>query len=311
MKFTKTELQPKDTLPASLINAMQDAIVEIPSADILKNIDRHYWKRQEVEFSTVVTLTTTIYVYRNAASDESNTIYYSDSVSVVLDSDTNALKVVLDNPKTITYSCSNPAPIDLLERKYWHFDADAFVSGSNLNSETIYYSETPNKYFTPNNSGSYYITIQAAKVNASDTVIGDIEYVFAESEDAYPKGYIENYKYTYMGVPGDNILSSMKTQTGSYVGTGTYGIDNPNALTFEFKPKFVVVKLSGAMSVYGSGNSFFWIAGDNGAFSLNELNSEYGTMIGIEGNTLTWYSTKAAEYQANYSGYTYRYFAIG
>ena len=313
LKKLKTRVTPIEFGGTGADNPV-DALMNlgIPNSDVLKNIDKHYWKRQEVEFSTVVTSTTTMYIYRNAANNESNTIYYSDNVSVVLDSDTNALKVVLDNPIAITYSCSNATPIDILEGKYWSFDADAYVSGSNIDSENVYYSETLSKYVAPNNnSGGYYITIKAAQVKAQDTVTGDIEYVFAESEDAYPKGYDENYKYTYMGALEDNVLSPMKTQTGSYVGTGTYGSDNPNTLTFDFVPKLVIVKLKGLMSVYGSGNSFFYVAGDMGAFALNELSSDYGINISLVGNTLTWFSTKDANYQANYSGYTYMYVAIG
>lgn len=41
----------------------------------------------------------------------------------------------------------------------------------------------------------------------------------------------------YLGVLGDKT----RIETGSYVGTGTYGESNPNSLTFQFQPKFVVI----------------------------------------------------------------------
>ena len=39
-----------------------------------------------------------------------------------------------------------------------------------------------------------------------------------------------------------NIESRAKIQTGSYVGTGTYGANNPCSLTFDFVPKFLYIK---------------------------------------------------------------------
>ena len=37
-----------------------------------------------------------------------------------------------------------------------------------------------------------------------------------------------------------SALGFTKIQTGSYVGTGTYGKDNPCSLTFDFAPKFII-----------------------------------------------------------------------
>lgn len=46
----------------------------------------------------------------------------------------------------------------------------------------------------------------------------------------------------------DNVQASAdgkaKIQTGSYVGTGTYGADNPCSLTFDFEPKVVFIQSS-------------------------------------------------------------------
>ena len=41
-----------------------------------------------------------------------------------------------------------------------------------------------------------------------------------------------------------------KIQTGSYIGTGTYGSNNPNTLTFDFEPKLLIV--SGAVNGHTS-----------------------------------------------------------
>ena len=41
-----------------------------------------------------------------------------------------------------------------------------------------------------------------------------------------------------------SVRGYAKIQTGSYVGTGTYGADNPCSLTFAFRPEFVMVSSS-------------------------------------------------------------------
>lgn len=39
-----------------------------------------------------------------------------------------------------------------------------------------------------------------------------------------------------------SVRGYAKIQTGSYVGTGTYGANNPCSLTFKFAPKIVIVR---------------------------------------------------------------------
>ncbi|WP_298020986.1 hypothetical protein, partial [uncultured Dysosmobacter sp.] len=38
------------------------------------------------------------------------------------------------------------------------------------------------------------------------------------------------------------VSGAAKIQTGSYVGTGTYGESNPCSLTFDFSPKLVIIQ---------------------------------------------------------------------
>ena len=49
-----------------------------------------------------------------------------------------------------------------------------------------------------------------------------------------------------------DVLAQLGTkariQTGSYVGTGTYGADNPCSLTFDFVPKFLCINILHCMS---------------------------------------------------------------
>lgn len=92
-----------------------------------------------------------------------------------------------------------------------------------------------------------------------------------------------------------SALGFTKIQTGSYVGTGTYGVDNPNSLTFDFVPKFVIVTPDLANDVtsqgyigifiYGVAFAQYYYSGTTtGADNINLIVSGWGT------NTLKWYN---------------------
>ena len=115
-----------------------------------------------------------------------------------------------------------------------------------------------------------------------------------------------------------------KIQTGSYVGTGTYGSSNPCSLTFDFEPKL-----------------FLMVASDNGTIISNRLDNtapaaifdalttNYKKNYGLtqdfpsstgsgyygrkstDGKTLQWYNTVNAAYQFNTDGDIYYYLIVG
>ena len=129
-------------------------------------------------------------------------------------------------------------------------------------------------------------------------------------------------------------LGFSKIQTGSYVGTGTYGASNPCSLTFDFIPKLLI---------------FYNITGDvlesriqilvllTSSYSLGGVlpksvlvpvtyyngtkNENFNTYSKIVNTTIYWYvdfsmpyqgkSAEPAPAQLNQSGTTYRYFVIG
>lgn len=115
-----------------------------------------------------------------------------------------------------------------------------------------------------------------------------------------------------------SALGFTKIQTGSYVGTGTYGVDNPNSLTFDFVPKFVIVtpdlagrsSLEGYIGIFIYGAVFvpFSYSGTvTGADNVNLIVSGWGT------NTLKWYNGGNDRNQLNESpsGYVKKYNYIG
>lgn len=162
------------------------------------------------------------------------------------------------------------------------------------------------------------------KRNAS--TLAHIGYVAAPSSTAYPTdGTSGGYRYTRLG----QIGGAARIETGSYVGTGTYGSSNPNSLTFGFAPKL--------FSIYGT--RYIGIPGHNEISStctnsirnnilpFDVLSTSYGQRLSPnvyldnardisyakkseDGKTISWYAD-SADHQNNMSDFSYFYFAIG
>ena len=153
---------------------------------------------------------------------------------------------------------------------------------------------------------------------------GEWEYIQSSDRSAYPdSGEQDGYEYQYLGIPFENAATAPKIATGSYVGTGKYGPDNPNSLTFEFPPKLLfITQYNGDGNFYGANS----IGGNPMDCSI--LTTSYTAGLGFsnvsnsdglsgyakkteDGKTITWYHSRSADSQANYAQYTYYYFAIG
>lgn len=108
-----------------------------------------------------------------------------------------------------------------------------------------------------------------------------------------------------------NAIPAVKIATGSYVGTGTSGQNNPTTLTFPFEPKIVFIArgttpyggLLGTITpmIRGVQKS---IVGINGS----SLSIAYLTW---DNNSLSFYGNGGADTSLNESGITYHYVAIG
>ena len=129
-----------------------------------------------------------------------------------------------------------------------------------------------------------------------------------------------------------------RIETGSYIGTGTYGESYPNSLTFDDVPKLVgivMTKTVGSSSVYPDGHYYNNLIGYNDANNSSIILTDalpttaYGSGAGFgrfgagayygkksgDGKTIYWYSATTdtslpANYQYNFSGTEYFYFAI-
>ena len=112
---------------------------------------------------------------------------------------------------------------------------------------------------------------------------------------------------TFTDISGGTI-PMVSIETGSYVGTGTYGSGNPNSLTFNGSPKIVFMKQSPPSgSNPGKADVFLIYPGTSFVFDGN------GSMLEITvqwpQNGVSWYSNNAMS-QFNESGDTYVYAAI-
>lgn len=133
-------------------------------------------------------------------------------------------------------------------------------------------------------------------------------YVNSTDPNAYPVD--DGYTYTPLGMLGEKT----RIETGSYVGTGTYGASNPNSLTFGFEPKLIMIV------DHDSGVLMYAVKGSPKGRWTNGQSYAYEECT-WDGKTLKWYCSSGvnnsntlnanANMQANGSGSNYSYIAIG
>lgn len=110
-------------------------------------------------------------------------------------------------------------------------------------------------------------------------------------------------------------------QTGTYVGTGTSGEDNPNTLTFDFKPLYIAIVTEDgwpSRDLSGTPRIFIrpWKFTSNYTISGSSDSSIYTFVTWLD-NGVSWYSQYGngtpypPSFQFNESGVTYYYIAIG
>lgn len=117
------------------------------------------------------------------------------------------------------------------------------------------------------------------------------------------------------------LMGGARIQTGSYVGTGTYGSSNPCSLTFDFSPQILWVSsiryIEGYYSSDLSGKvplskSFICFRGCNQIDHNYYMNGGYSMSINLVwGNKSVAYYSQDASKQYNTGNTTYYYCAIG
>ena len=248
---------------------------------------------------------------------ETSQVIYSKQLTIDQNNGTAALGAALTLPKTSGQELAEAivanAPLYVsVSGTIYSITARATAragSTPSFNTSTImYYTSSKKDYVYINGSGSPLgktVTTGRKQIPA-----GDWQYLHSSNRNAYPdSGTQDGYEYEYLGIPFDNAVTAPNIETGSYVGTGTYGASNPNTLTFGFIPKLVIIKPNSIADKH----HFEVIQGQTKTFSYQD-NTSYGkVVISWDGNSISWYCTSGdgSEGQMNKAEYTYYYFAIG
>ena len=278
---------------------------------------QHWWVKRKIIYTAVngprlASMEFAKFYPRNM----SFSIPYSSDISI----DSNGV-VSLKSPSELALTYSTYSQANTLKGKY--FNTFSYNSDP-VHSKEVYYMDVSESDVTRDSSGVYYIFGAAHLVSSKKSYSSTYELVSANSKDAYPEsGEKDGYYYQYIGIPFENLPTAPKIATGSYVGTGKYGISNPNSLTFEFPPKLLfITQYNGDGNFYGA--NFI----DGNPMDCSILTTSYTAGLGFsnvsssdglsgyakkteDGKTITWYHSRNATSQANYAQNTYYYFAIG
>lgn len=272
---------------------MQDAtaalfglsVNDVPN-DVLRWVgkyNQHWWARVGATAAYYTLETETNHIAANA--DNYYTYYYADSV-IVSENGTVALAEPISTVSLARKASKSPASA-------WAVLTGKFYYGGSSDS-IRYMANTPYK---PGGE-SYIYVIDQEVTGHPQTSDGETVYITSNDRNAYPdNGTVDGLIYQYLGVPFKNLPTAAKIETGSYVGTGKYGKNNKNMLTFGFVPKLFVIDGADRVVVLSGIASY-------GASALTSISLIW------KGTTVSWYASQAS-YQFNTSGYTYNYLAIG
>lgn len=219
---------------------------------------------------------------------------YSDSVK-----EENG-KIVLNDRHGHNYSTSDFTP-----NGTGYSLCGKFVVREQISKNDIFFIPSDATFSVNVNSGVYDVTVTARKVlGIAPEFVG---YVNSPNANAYPPAVPDGFAYTPLGQLGDKV----KIETGSYVGTGTYGSANPNTLTFGFVPK-----VWGWIG-YKNTNSNVFLP-DIALVQWGEKTIQIGIATGSANDCSLTYQNSSVSWvansiyvQANQKDYTYYYIAIG
>lgn len=306
--FTKDE-----TLNSSTSSLFELGIDAVPN-DILAYIGKyaqHWWKRIKYQDDQILLgEEKTIYICYSTSSSDSKYWEYSANLDT-----TNPDSIRLDRPSSTAYRYNDDDQIAYFRGKYfkrytnWEFNPQP--PNQPEDKYAILYADSDAAIDSGReSSGSrcYYLTIQAHEVTFIPAhTTGSWEYLQSNDEGAYPKNQESGgYIYIYLGQPLKNTPNSLKVKVGTYVGTGKYGKDNPNSLSYEFDAALVVIGSESEMyRAYAVSGAPLVQTEDPVSSSSGEMSRFKWKPGGVE-----WFSSSSSA-QLNNSGETYYYVIIG
>ena len=218
-------------------------------------------------------------------TNESSTIHwnYSDQVDVSDDG-----KVSLIAPNRVDFNATQSNAVNMAESPVGNFIMTT-SSATAIKANTV--------YFIPDDAS-------VAREMSGTKFVYTTAIQSVTGYPAIPAGTT----IEYLGVLGDKT----SIETGSYVGTGTYGSKNPNTLTFRFEPKFVHIQSYSIGNADGTGYGFaFFLSGARGfTIGPSSSNDLYPLNAKFNKNILSWYQND--EYaQLNEKKVKYFFAALG
>ena len=217
-------------------------------------------------------------------------IKYEASVSVT---DTGTASIANERKLTVT-SDSSQSAVDKLKGKFFRFSQLPF-SSSAFSVGKIYFFPA-NTVFTKQSSGNWYASKYQTVTSHGKT----------EPE----------YTIEYLGKLGDKA----RVQVVSYVGTGTYGENNPCSLMFDFPPKvvmFLVLRLTSGTYVNQTDSNSVLTKILVATLNDSKWTKCFGNQQYVsakksnDSKVIYWFSTESADTQWNYAGNTYYFLGIG
>lgn len=233
------------------------------------------------------------YLFASAWTGNASNYYYSETIKV---SDTGTL--TQENVKSYTANATNDSWVSNIQSairgKFITVSGEKDNGGSE-GTNLVYIPDDAIVSYFENGVSLGYPYNYGFLVNKMQQVTG---------YPAIPAGTT----IEYLGVLGDKT----SIETGSYVGTGTYGSGNPNTLTFRFEPKFVHIQSYSIGNGDGTGYGFaFFLSGTRGfTIGPSSSNDLYPLNAKFNKNILSWYQNN--EYaQLNEKKVKYFFAALG
>lgn len=300
--------------PLNKQNLLQDMVAALYSEnnqavpnDIFSDLAplvQHWWKK-EVANGYVESLSQGSGYFNVADNEAGRTIQYSRSINI----DQSNGNITLQNPVSVTVTVENRSQV--YNALMGSYVLGAASDPSNIHKIALdatgsvdYSGQNVSMWFY----GQYTYSVSST-VESSVTTM-----VVSPNRNQYPDdGQQDGATYTYQGNflldgPGAHI------EVGSYKGTGTSGINNPNILTFDAPPKAVFISaIVTDTNTWGGGlASFAMIAGANKAITAGSSLIAY-VNLSWENNSIIWYaqaSQTPEKYQMNARNTNYFYLAI-
>ena len=172
------------------------------------------------------------------------------------------------------------------------------MTGTITDSNGIYKSNGSARVAETYSYPTYTFTVSGYDIYTYKTLS---ELVTDTDPNAHYDGEVDADGWTYTAL--DPITAFVpRIQTGSYVGTGTIGANNPCSLTFIFAPKMVTIR---------SDNYIRQLEWTTGMTQYGGASHPDQSSITLSGNTLTWYSKTQSVTQMNDANTTFHWVAIG